>query len=130
MDDIPIRRLVISLILVMVSFFFFLNSPVFRSKVEIVRPDPQTPRISHLNAINKLVACESSGRNITIMDSNGRWSRGILQYQDRTWEWFSKLSGIKGTSTNPTDAIAMTEWAIENGKIGHWSCAHLLGMVD
>jgi hypothetical protein len=56
-------------------------------------------------------------------------SRGILQYQDSTWTAFSRDSGITGNPMNPGTAVAMTIWALENGKIGHWSCAHLLRIV-
>jgi hypothetical protein len=79
-----------------------------------------------LPVVQRLIQCESSGRNVTIIDSNGLHSRGILQFQDKTWEWFSKLSGIKGTSTNPNDAIRMANWAVQNGYGPHWTCFRLL----
>ena len=72
--------------------------------------------------VDRLIQCESGGKNITIIDSNGLESRGILQYQDKTWEWFSKLSGITGKPTNDEDAKKMTRWAVKNGYGENWTC--------
>ena len=80
--------------------------------------------------IPKLIVCESGGRSVKVIDSNGYYSYGILQYQKRTWELFSKESGITGNPMVPADAIRMTIWAVQNGKIGHWrNCARKLGFL-
>jgi hypothetical protein len=62
------------------------------------------------------------------MDSNGKYSHGILQYQKDTWDMFSKKSGIKGSPLIREDAIKMTDWALSNGLGRHWTCYKLLGM--
>ena len=79
--------------------------------------------------IKKLIRCESQGQNIARIDSNGKMSYGILQFQASTWSDFSKQSGITGSPMDEDDAIAMARWAIHHGYLGRWSCAHILGMV-
>jgi len=70
------------------------------------------------------------------LDSNGRFSDGILQFNrgpsnlpgSGTWSDFSQKSGIVGDPRIPADAIRMTDWAIDHGLIGHWTCASILGV--
>jgi hypothetical protein len=83
--------------------------------------------------IEKLIDCESRGRNVSRPDDDGIMSDGILQYHrgpadtlDRgTWEDFSRASGIKGSPKDPADAIRMTDWAISHGLGPHWTCWRL-----
>ena len=83
--------------------------------------------------IEKLIQCESSGRNISRPDSDGLMSDGILQFHrgptdtlaGGTWEDFSQASGIRGSPRNPADAIKMTDWAISHGRGPHWTCWQL-----
>lgn len=79
--------------------------------------------------IAHLIPCESQGRSISIIDSNNLPSRGTLMFQDKTWASFSQESGITGDPMNPIDAVQMGLWAVENGKLKHWSCAKLLHIV-
>jgi hypothetical protein len=79
-------------------------------------------------AIEHLIPCESMGRSINRIDSNGRMSYGILQFQD--WNEWEAVSGLRGDPDNRVDAIRMAEWAIENGMINHWGCAQILKMSD
>jgi len=74
------------------------------------------------NVVTILTACESGGRNVSIIDSNGLPSRGILQFQDSTWADFSKKSGIVGDPMVPEDAIEMARWGVSNGYLKRWSC--------
>lgn len=69
-----------------------------------------------------IIDCESSGRNIEIIDTNGKWSRGIAQFQDTTWEWLSGLAGVTGSSTEPKKAREVLVWSLENGYGSHWTC--------
>lgn len=91
--------------------------------------------------IEKLIECESRGRNVSRPDDDGIMSDGILQFHrgpadtlDRgTWEDFSRASGIKGSPKDPVDAIKMTDWAISHGLGSHWTCwklQKLSGSVD
>ena len=83
--------------------------------------------------IEKLIQCESSGRNVSRPDSDGIMSDGILQFHrgptdtlaGGTWEDFSQASGIRGSPRNPADAIKMTDWAISHGRGPHWTCWQL-----
>lgn len=76
-------------------------------------------------AIEHLIHCESGGRTIDALDTNGKMSYGILQFQD--WPEWERMSGIKGDPDNSDDAIRMAEWGIEHGMIDHWGCARILG---
>ena len=78
-------------------------------------------------AIEYLIPCESGGQPIDHLDSNGKMSYGILQFQD--WDEWERMSGITGNPENRDDAIRMAEWGIEHGMIDHWGCARLLHMM-
>lgn len=75
-------------------------------------------------AIEHLIPCESMGKTINRIDSNGKMSYGILQFQD--WDEWEAMSGLSGSPDNRADAIRMAEWAIQNGMINHWTCAGIL----
>jgi hypothetical protein len=48
--------------------------------------------------IEKLAYLESRGReDVQIIDSNGKWSRGCLQFQDETWKRYTRKYGIEAT---------------------------------
>lgn len=64
-----------------------------------------------------------------VVDVNGYYSYGVLQFQSSTWNHWSKLSGIKGTPMNIHDAMIMADWAIERGYLHHWSCAKKMGLL-
>lgn len=83
----------------------------------------------HPDILYPLISCESQFENRSEIDSNGKMSRGILQFQDGTWDEFSRLSGIVGSPTNATTAIAMADWAIDNGFLYRWSCAKIEKLV-
>jgi hypothetical protein len=78
-------------------------------------------------AIEHLIPCESGGRAVDRVDTNGKMSYGILQFQD--WPEWERVSGITGDPNNPDDAIRMAEWGIEHGMIDHWTCARILGEI-
>lgn len=71
---------------------------------------------------DRIIECESGGRNVQIIDSNGKPSRGVAQFQDATWEWMSKLAGVEGESTDPVKARQVLIWALEHGYGSHWTC--------
>jgi hypothetical protein len=60
--------------------------------------------------IESLVKAESSGQeDIEIIDANGRWSRGCLQFQDETIRSYSALLGyFVGTSTEDIRSVALS----------------------
>lgn len=93
--------------------------------------------VVHVQDIEQLIQCESSGKNISSPDSGDIYSDGILRYhrgpkntmQSSTWQLFSEASGIQGSPIVPADAIRMTDWAISNGLISHWTCARILHLT-
>src|SRR5580658_1555987 len=93
-------------------------------KLEIGAP---TTRATADLAIEHLIPCESMGKPINRIDTNGKMSYGILQFQD--WGEWEQVSGITGDPDNRADAIRMAEWAIENGMINHWTCATILKIL-
>lgn len=78
-------------------------------------------------AIEYLIPCESGGKVVDHLDSDGKMSYGILQFQD--WDEWERVSGITGDPDNPNDAIRMAEWGIEHGMIDHWGCANILKII-
>lgn len=93
------------------------------------RSDDETARTANLMqevrldaAVQRLIDCESGGRSVRIVDSNGYYSYGILQFQKSTWDEFSKQSGLVGDPMVPNDAIPMARWAVKNGYGPRWSC--------
>jgi hypothetical protein len=85
------------------------------------------PRATADLAIEYLIPCESGGRAINHLDTDGKMSYGILQFQD--WDEWERMSGISGDPQNPDDAIRMAEWGIEHGMIDHWGCAKILRII-
>ena len=94
-----------------------------------VRELPLPISFQPLKEVEKVIKCESNWKNVTVIDTNGKHSRGIGQFQDATWNEFSKRSGIKGTSTDPIATIQMMNWAFQNGLARHWTCAKMLGIT-
>jgi hypothetical protein len=88
-------------------------------------PAAQAPDV-----VAHLIACESQGVSVKRVDSNGYYSYGVGQIQSSTWQFFQNKSGLSGDPMNPTDAISMMLWAIENGYLSRWSCAEILRVVE
>ncbi len=81
------------------------------------------------DVIAHLITCESQGVSVKHLDSNDRYSYGVLQIQSSTWAEFEASSGIEGDPMNATTAIAVGLWAVENGQLDQWSCAQLTGLL-
>jgi len=81
--------------------------------------------------IEKLIQCESQGVNIAHPDSNHQISYGILQFNGTsTWDEAERRFSFHGSPLIPADAIHMADMMIDEGYIGRWTCAHLLGFAD
>jgi len=51
--------------------------------------------------VDKVIEKESNGRlDVVIIDTNGKHSRGCLQFQDGTWNSYTKKYGISGSPLN------------------------------
>ena len=72
--------------------------------------------------IDALADCESSASStIKVMDTNGKYSRGMFQFQMGTWLSYGKKFGA--TTQNIYDADLQREVAksmLDNGGSGHW----------
>jgi hypothetical protein len=101
------------------------------AKAEIKPKTPPEPeKVIPLPIVSKIIECETGGKSQTVLDVNGKYSRGILQFQDDTWEWFSQLSGITGSPLNENDAIKMANWAFTHGHQRHWyNCSKRYGLL-
>ena len=68
--------------------------------------------------IDKLMMLESEGReDIVIVDTNGKHSRGCLQFQDATFESYSKRYNFEGEIMNCGDQKKLAKLMIqENPK--------------
>lgn len=92
--------------------------------------------VAHKAEIERLIQCESGGRNISKPDSDGIISDGVLQFHrgpadtlsSSTWEDFSRASGLGGSPKNPLDAIRMTDWALGHGLGPRWTCWRQQGL--
>lgn len=92
--------------------------------------------VTNKTDIERLIECESGGRNISGPDSDGIISDGVLQFHrgpadtlsSSTWEDFSRASGITGSPRNPVEAIRMTDWAISHGLGPRWTCWRQQGL--
>jgi hypothetical protein len=98
------------------------QNPAF-SEGEDVPADEVPDVVAHL------IACESQGVSVKHLDSNDRYSYGVLQIQSSTWAQFEASSGIEGDPMNATTAIDVGLWAVENGYLAKWSCARLTGLL-
>jgi hypothetical protein len=86
--------------------------------------------VTNKTDIERLIECESGGRNISAPDTDGIISDGVLQFHrgpgdtlsSSTWEDFSRASGLRGSPRNPAEAIRMTDWAISHGLGPRWTC--------
>lgn len=88
--------------------------------IEVVKAVEEAPDESEQLA-DEIIDCESDGINVEIIDTNGKWSRGVAQFQDATWAWMSKSAGVEGTSLEPEKARQVLVWAIREGIAPkHW----------
>lgn len=116
--------------------FTSLSCVVPASHIEVKPNAPVIKPLKHEAVINRLIACESSGVNISRPDSNGRISDGILQFNrgpsnvlgSGTWAHMSALSNIKGSPLIPGDAKRMADWMISAGYGPRWTCWRIIGL--
>lgn len=87
------------------------------------------PAIDASDIVSHLIPCESQDISVKHMDSNDRYSYGVLQIQSSTWALWSRASGIKGNPMNSVDAVSMGLWAVEHGLLQNWTCAKILKII-
>ena len=73
--------------------------------------------------IDRLMMLESEGReDIVIVDTNGRLSKGCLQFQDATFNSYAKRYGIEGEIMNCGDQKKLATLMIQENprNARHW----------
>ncbi|MBT9167845.1 MAG: hypothetical protein DDT19_01188 [Syntrophomonadaceae bacterium] len=78
--------------------------------------------------LRKVLFCESSmnPKAWNKQDPNGG-SKGIAQFQDATFAYYSKLAGISdGDVWNPEHALSTMSYMFSIGEQSQWSCYNLL----
>jgi len=96
------------------------------TKSELQELVNQTP---YPEIFDKLIPCESQWTDIARIDSNGKMSYGILQFQESTWLEFAPLAGVSSTPMNPQAALKVASYMISKGELHRWTCAHLEGLT-
>lgn len=92
--------------------------------------DKLTEGAKNTTIIRTLIKCESQNTNLERMDSNGKMSYGLLQFNGTaTWKQFSALADVSGSPLNPPDAIKVADWMISHGELHRWTCAYITGLL-
>lgn len=100
-------------------------NPIY-TKADIQELVDQTP---YPQIFDKLIGCESQWTNIARIDSNGKMSYGILQFQQSTWDGFAPRAGVTSTPMNPVSALKVATYMIKNGYLARWTCAKLTHLI-
>ena len=80
--------------------------------------------------IEQLAQCESSASStIRILDTNGKYSHGLLMFQMKTWIDFGKKFGTtKENIYDPDIQRTVARDMLDNGGQGHWwNCSRRIG---
>jgi len=142
-DEVPLRTVVWALFIAAIAIAIFLfplpTAEAPKVELEAEQHFVETVEAAEIEEIttpqevahefdelaDAIIDCESSGRaHVEIIDTNGKWSRGAAQFQDRTWEWMSAEAGVTGSPLEYEKARAVLLWALENGHGSHWTCFH------
>ena len=77
----------------------------------------------------KLETCESRGKDITILDTNNRYSYGWFQFQRQTFNHYGDLYGLPHDNIHSFDQqFAIAHKMIENGLQNQWyNCTKSIG---
>lgn len=137
-DEVPLRTVLMAIIIAIIAIAVFLFPSPPKAEAPQIELAPELKIVETAEAsevveqekphpfsdlAEAIIQCESSGRaHVEIIDSNGEWSRGIAQFQDRTWDWMSKEAGVTGSPLEEDKARAVLLWALENGHGKHWTC--------
>jgi hypothetical protein len=85
--------------------------------------------VHNSSTIERLIQCESHGRNISRIHYDGQTTLGILQFKSSTWSEMERRFNYYGDPRNPPEAIHMADMMISSGLIARWTCARSLGMT-
>lgn len=77
----------------------------------------------------KIIQCESSCQHDVYGDQGKAF--GIAQFHKPTFtEFKEKANRHELRYESEEDQIWLLKWAIENGKMKHWTCARKLGLIS
>lgn len=86
--------LITSVFLIVATFVFAYEEPpspkrtTERELKTEIQIDPRDPVI--LEMISKIEHCESRGKNVRVLDTNNKYSTGVLQFQEDTFIFYVK----------------------------------------
>lgn len=80
--------------------------------------------------LDRLEGCESEHRDVTVMDTNGKYSYGWLQFQQSTFDTYGKIYFLPHSNIHSRDQqYAIAEKMIADGLWRHWyNCTIKIGL--
>ena len=80
--------------------------------------------------VSDIVECESSGRHEGVWGDEGM-AYGIAQFWESTFYEFAEKAGLQEPDwKNEQQQLWLLNWALQNGKSGHWTCFKKVGIVN
>lgn len=101
------------------------------SPIVLVAPQPTWEQ----QDITLLARCESEGSTtVTVLDTNDRYSFGLLQFQRATWNKYSFLGTTPGNILDPSLQQKVATYILDNatstGGLWNWkNCADKNGLL-
>jgi len=100
---------------------FFASSAILEAQAPVLTPDDILD-IKIKSWVHDLVDYESGYTDVEIIDVNGEWSRGCLQFQDGTWKFYSEKYNFNGDPLNCEDSKELAFLMMKDDKNNwrHW----------
>lgn len=123
--------------LLFVAFIVLLGAWIYKTSPKVIAPVEaeetwQTKLASNPDLL-RVAKCESNldPTALNAVDSNGKRSVGLLQFQDATFIGWGKIIDPKRKWDiwNPDHQVEIAKWAWARGYESHWGCARTLGLV-
>jgi hypothetical protein len=90
---------------------------------EVPPPGEVDDIIAHLIPFENIGRLLHPGTVVKVLDSNSRYSHGLLMFQSSTWQGVEAGAGFTGSPLDTLNAILGERWSIENGYLWWCSCA-------
>ena len=120
-------RILIGLIF-LIAFILFCVFMAFKTTAFEVRgvgigPELKNQAVPVSEEVYGIIDCESQWDDDVVGDLDYTYhAYGLIQVQERTWNWLSEKMGFEGDINNPADQIIFLTLAIEKGHGRLWSC--------
>jgi len=122
------RWILALIVFLIIMFFLSLKSNGFEVKNEKSMEFPHKA-VEVSSQVYAIISCESQWVETAKGDLNYIYpAYGLIQVQERTWDYLSKKMGFKGDINSPHDQIRFLTLALEKGFSSYWSCARILGI--